>query len=657
MASAFGFINKSNKQVKRKDLFSSEVVEPLHESSNFSSFVNQTPHASFSFGQNAQLEHSTFENIQSNRPLFGQNVSSRRLSFGQNASSGRPFFTQNVPSKRHNFRQSTQPEEIVFEHFGGPSFQDFKPRALATASKDIINTTENSTRQKKYRWETFQEKKKFKRTHLQGLYSKQQHIHEQIQKIKQKLDHTLQLKQDAIEKEQFLSVRDFQKQADQYKKQLDTLANTNLHDIQSQIRSAWKEMAEILAEEPEKSNDMVDILEEEKKKRQQIFDQYTKKIDQQDAQLLEGIKEKRQDIESQKSEIALDLELWDRSDAELQERMYETVLEETEKKNELEKMTNQIQDEINELLEKVKALEQEKKKYKDTIAKLDEAIETKLKPVKKERREHEQELELIKKRQKELNEKSAQLDKEDARINIEIERHSQEKSKGLKELEELERNIAFVASRQLNGKQEAEELLNILQSSIERRDQAIDNERARLRQAKENLLANTKVINELQSTEYAQEQQQLQLDYNMSKLTAWLNNLNIQKRLAIEADQYEKAAEICDQIKAVDEQLKKTNKEREQKDKDELNARVQEKKKELSQQKKEYERLECEIDNNILSILCNSQRELEAILKRLEDKYSNDQNAILIIKELLENELTSLRSQTNMTEESNLLTF
>lgn len=125
MASAFGFINKSNKQqVKRKDLFSSEAVEPLHESSNFSSFINQTPHASFSFGQNAQPEHSTFENIQSNRPLFGQNVSSRRLSFGQNASSGRPFFTQNVPSKRHNFRQSTQPEEIVFEHFGGPSFQD-----------------------------------------------------------------------------------------------------------------------------------------------------------------------------------------------------------------------------------------------------------------------------------------------------------------------------------------------------------------------------------------------------------------------------------------------------------------------------------------------------------------------------------------------------
>jgi chromosome segregation ATPase len=51
-------------------------------------------------------------------------------------------------------------------------------------------------------------------------------------------------------------------------------------------------------------------------------------------------------------------------------------------------------------------LEQEKKKYKDNIAKLDEAMETKLKPVKKEQREHEQELDLIKKRQKELNEKS-----------------------------------------------------------------------------------------------------------------------------------------------------------------------------------------------------------------------------------------------------------
>lgn len=58
---------------------------------------------------------------------------------------------------------------------------------------------------------------------------------------------------------------------------------------------------------------------------------------------IEGSKKKKKEPKYVHSEIALDLELWDRSDAELQERMYETVLEETEKKNELEKVTNQIQ--------------------------------------------------------------------------------------------------------------------------------------------------------------------------------------------------------------------------------------------------------------------------------------------------------------------------
>lgn len=121
----------------------------------------------------------------------------------------------------------------------------------------------------------------------------------------------------------------------------------------------------------------------------------------------------------------MDVELWKRNDAELNEKMYEMVMDDIEKKKDLEEKSFQVQvkrrslffffylifpkNEINGLLEKVRLLEGEKGVYEAQIAELDKVMENKLKPVTDKKITHEQEMEDINQRQKEMDEKSVRV--------------------------------------------------------------------------------------------------------------------------------------------------------------------------------------------------------------------------------------------------------
>ncbi|KAG1251153.1 hypothetical protein G6F68_012425 [Rhizopus microsporus] len=241
-------------------------------------------------------------------------------------------------------------------------------------------------------------------------------------------------------------------------------------------------MAEILMDEAERSEDVVSMFEEERDARRREYDQYAKNMDQKDEQRLEEIRLKRQDIQSQRSEITLDIEIWKRNDTEIQETMYEMVMDEIEKKKELEEKSVQIQNEIDALLNRVNLLKEDKRKHDNQIKELETIMEEKLKPLTNKKIDHEQELEMIKQRQKETEEKSSQLDEEDMKANLEMKVHLDEKARGQKEIEELERNIAIINNRKLFGKEEAQQVLDVLQNQLETRDQAVDREQAKLKQ-------------------------------------------------------------------------------------------------------------------------------------------------------------------------------
>lgn len=68
------------------------------------------------------------------------------------------------------------------------------------------------------------------------------------------------------------------------------------------------------------------------------------------------------------------------------------------------------------------------------------------------------------------------------KANLEMKVHLDEKSRGQKEIEELERNIAIINNRKLFGKEEAQQVLEVLQNQLENRDQAVDQEQAKLKQ-------------------------------------------------------------------------------------------------------------------------------------------------------------------------------
>lgn len=106
------------------------------------------------------------------------------------------------------------------------------------------------------------------------------------------------------------------------------------------------------------------------------------------------------------------------------------------------------------------------------------------------------------------------------------------------------------------------------------------------------------------------------MDSTILQLSAKWKNLNDQKQLAIETDQFEKAAILSDQIKLTEQQLDKAEKEKESLQHDALQLSLSEKRKELKDKKEEYKVLELEVERNIISILTNSQRELNQILSR-----------------------------------------
>jgi hypothetical protein len=137
-----------------------------------------------------------------------------------------------------------------------------------------------------------------------------------------------------------------------------------------------------------------------------------------------------------------------------------------------------------------------------------------------------------------------------------------------------------------------------------------------LYRAKKIITDKIKEIDIIQSNEYEHEQRKVQLDSTILQLSAKWKNLNDQKQLAIETDQFEKAAVLSDQIKLTEQQLDKAEKEKESLQHDALQLSLSEKRKELKDKKEEYKVLELEVERNIISILTSSQRELSQILSR-----------------------------------------
>ncbi|KAG1146910.1 hypothetical protein G6F37_004432 [Rhizopus arrhizus] len=475
------------------------------------------------------------------------------------------------------------------------------------SSQITKNLHNNNDKQKKSLWTLIQSKKKKHSLELSNLYANSV----KLEQIKAQIDQVVQEKQQAMQDESFLLARDLQQRENEYRKQLSHLLQSRW-----QIRAAWKKMAEILMDEAERSEDVVSMFEDERDARRREYDQYAKNMDQKDEQRLEEIRLKRQDIQSQRSEITLDIEIWKRNDTEIQETMYEMVMDEIEKKKELEEKSVQIQNEIDALLNRVNLLKEDKRKHDNQIKELETIMEEKLKPLTNKKIDHEQELEMIKQRQKETEEKSSQLDEEDMKANLEMKVHLDEKSRGQKEIEELERNIAIIKNRKLFGKEEAQQVLDVLQNQLETRDQAVDQEQAKLKQAKKIITDKIKEIDIIQSNEYEHEQRKVQLDSTILQLSAKWKNLNDQKQLAIETDQFEKAAVLSDQIKLTEQQLDKAEKEKESLQHDALQLSLSEKRKELKDKKEEYKVLELEVERNIISILTSSQRELNQILSR-----------------------------------------
>ncbi|KAI9283222.1 hypothetical protein BY458DRAFT_486070 [Sporodiniella umbellata] len=391
---------------------------------------------------------------------------------------------------------------------------------------------------------------------------------------------------------------------------------------QSETFSIWRSLAKIVQEESNLAEGLLTNLKEKKNAKEREWEHYSQTIDNRDQSRVEKIGARRDDIHNQRrytclqSEIALDIEIWTKNDLELKEKMEEMVIEETEKAKVIEDKQTQIQNEINMLKEKLQLLEEEKTGYQNQLFNLEKSIQNKLEPLATKRTSHMQESAAIRRRQKEIDERSDALDAEDMKLSREMKLHEEEKGRGLKEIDELEKEIMIISDKRIHGSEESQEIMRI-QEKILSYNKSLQLEIEKTKRNKTDLMSIINEVDSLENKEYENEQRQMQLDCIILQFSSKLKNLERQKHLATDMDQLEKVPFIVEQIQLTEKQLDTTKKEKELSSQPtDYQANLDKKKEELRSKKEEYKQLELEIERNILSIVESSYTELSAILNR-----------------------------------------
>lgn len=242
---------------------------------------------------------------------------------------------------------------------------------------------------------------------LSRLYTKQLAVYDQITTLKSKIHLVQQQKDTALAKEDFLIAETLHHQEQKMTTSLEELGSNTA--LQKQIHTVWQRIAQLEEKEAELAQEVVTCCGQVKEERTTSFDKLVNDRERIHQQKLQAIGDKRTQLESEKSEVAFDLGIWEQSNQDLTEREEDAVHEETVKKRALVAQGELVISEIDELKVKLKALELERQSLMNNIAALEITVQEKLRPFKEERREHEQEFQQIEQRRKDIEQKAVSV--------------------------------------------------------------------------------------------------------------------------------------------------------------------------------------------------------------------------------------------------------
>ncbi|CAG8549977.1 5213_t:CDS:10, partial [Diversispora eburnea] len=428
-----------------------------------------------------------------------------------------------------------------------------------------------------------------------------------------------------------------------------TQADKLMHEIQeihnkikilcgalSGVEQALDELREKQVHYLKSQADTSRLLEKElvkkKKEEEATFKQYESDMENLRNIETKQINEMREQLEKDRSEIVLGLDLWNKSVAELNERIEERVCVEKSERESLYKKREHIQTQIADLLRRIEQLRIEDEGYKRQIEDIESKIETISNEFHDEKDENSKEKAELERKEHEIENKTRQVEGSENNLHQRLEHYLQKQELARSELLSLEQRInevGFLAKTHHEEAIEAEKLIENLrsrsQSYLESQIEESDTEVKRL---------TSKVMHDQQT--YSNVQQ------DITTIDSQIPSLEEQKKLAKRLYNFKAAGRLSNRIKDLQSTRKERTKFLESKrSRSDLCEELQES---LLQLRSKYDVVNQQKLNTLKILLQNEIKGLEYRIQHvrmrfnlLDEKKNNQKELSDINKEIKEN--------------------
>ncbi|KAI8098231.1 uncharacterized protein B0P05DRAFT_521010 [Gilbertella persicaria] len=457
---------------------------------------------------------------------------------------------QPKPSAFSFMHEKTSPTLSTETVFGGASNADVFTFESPSLSKSVIKPdNEVKLIKANANWQQIKKAKSQSIDNLKHLYDKHKQIKDTMKKLEEKIKTTELDKEKALEAEDYLAAQKLSLQKKEMVNTMTDLQENKLNAIYESIQKTWKLQSNVWYQEAECIEQFVTYHQQAKEERFRHYNTFVEDMKRKHHESISRMEERRSSLEQAKSAIVFDLDMWNQSDADLNERMEDVVHLEKEKKTKLEQKSKGLADEIDQLRQRLRELESQNQSIQHQVQGLESEITTKLKPFEQEVKEHEQELESIHKRQEETNEKAEMLDTEEESLRNDMAHHKEEQDRHQHDLQSLQDNIEAAKIAQQDAQKANTQLNIILSDVLEKRIKANTQHQQQIKRVSKTIFQKKNSIKEIQSRIYMHEQACIQIEESINRLTSHLGSLEKRKQLAIQNGEFEMAADMSNQIK------------------------------------------------------------------------------------------------------------
>ncbi|KAI8096160.1 uncharacterized protein BX664DRAFT_323266 [Halteromyces radiatus] len=406
-------------------------------------------------------------------------------------------------------------------------------------------------------WKRLKAEKQHHQDFIQQLYQRRKLTLDEIQKSqKERLSYSEE-KQRYLEAEEYDKMDRLETQDQMLEQQIIRLNQDVMETITSQLQTAWMDMAKIIRKQGDSASRVAQVYQATRDERQQQLAQYTLDMERNQEHKLQEIQMERSKIESEKSEIAFDVDFWEQSRRELDEKMADLVQDERFQKEELVTKIHSIDEEIDVLQKKLELLKEKRQNYSMEINRLDYTMEKALQRYQPEKDAQDKERIEIDIRKKKVEQQAETLAEQDTLIHKMMKQREKDEDHAWKELNDMNDTIQKANEESQANVDEADTIMAILNDCIISRDQTMMEHTQKEKKMRDNIYHLQGSIQQ-QQKEYNRAQQQLEeLETHLNMMTLRRTRLERQKTKAAEQGQYQQAAKWQGQIKQLDITIEK----------------------------------------------------------------------------------------------------